>query len=376
MQDCLTTPIAQTSAYTFRNTQQLIDFCEDRFKSYEYGRYGNPTTRVLQDKICVLEGGEDALFSASGMNSTTCSMLALLPPGGKLMMLKGGYRITDGFSKNFLGGKMGCEISEISHDMGVQGMCDEILEKRPDILYGESPQSPFMRVLDIKKISAACKEAGTILIIDATLATPMNQQTVSLGADIVIHSATKYLAGHNDVLGGVCVGKKEYIAKIRTLHAIIGGVADPHAAYLSIRGLKTLGIRIDHQNRSALELAQYLASVPQVERVYYPGLSSHPDYDTAKVQMKQGGGVVSFVIRGGQAKARKFMDALRVPYIAASFGGVESLVEMPSVAWGMDETELDALGIPQGLVRFSLGLEDTVDVLSDVSQALKASSSP
>jgi cystathionine gamma-synthase len=175
----------------------------------------------------------------------------------------------------------------------------------------------------------------------------MNQRTLALGADIVIHSASKYLAGHNDVLGGVCVGKTQYIKKIRTLHAIIGGVVDPHAAYLSIRGIKTLGIRVDHQNRSASELAHYLASVPQVERVYYPGLSSHPDYDIARKDLKQGGGVVSFVIRGGTAKARKFMDALRVPYIASSFGGVESLVEMPSVAWGWTDAELEEHGIPQ-----------------------------
>jgi len=371
MQDCVTTPIAQTSAYTFKNTQQLIDFCEQRFVSFEYGRYGNPTTRALEDKLKFIEGGEDALFSASGMNSNSSTMLAMLPPGGKLMTLEGCYRQTESFAKEFAAEKLGVQLSHLNHDMGTKGMVEAILAEQPDVVFAECPSSVFLRVMDLKAISAACKEAGSIFIVDATYATPMNQRTLDLGADLVIHSASKYISGHNDVMGGVVIGKAEMVQKVRTLHAVLGGVMDPHAAYLVMRGVKTMGIRVEHQNNSALELANYLSSVPQIKEVFYPGLRSHPDYDIAKKQMSGGGGVVSFVIRGGKENARKFLDALRIPYIGSSLGGVESLVELPSIAYGVSDERLAEMGIPVGLVRFSCGLEDTVDLLTDVAQALK-----
>lgn len=376
MQDCLTTPIAQTSAYTFKDTQQLIDFCESRYDSYEYGRYGNPTTRVLEDKIIALEGAEDGLFSSSGMCTNTTCMLALLPENGHLMTTSTMYRRTQGFASGFLSTKLGMTHTLIDQDpdVSMDDMVAQLHEQKPDVLFMECPSGPFLRVLDIKRLSAACREIGTTLVVDATYATPLNQRTIELGADLVTHSASKYLAGHNDVLAGVVVGKKELVGEVRKLHAVLGGVLDPHAAYLVLRGVKTLGIRVEHQNRSALEMAQYLSSVPQVEQVFYPGLPSHPDWDVAKDQMSGYGGVLSFVLRGGKPQARRFLDALRIPYIAPSLGGVESLVEMPSIAWGLSDQELEAAGIPGGLVRFSCGLEDTVDVLTDVANALKQAS--
>jgi cystathionine gamma-synthase len=373
MQDCLTTPIAQTSAYTFKNTQQLIDFNEQKFQSYEYGRYGNPTTKVLENKLKALEGAEACLFSSSGMNSCTTMILALVPKGGHIITTKDCYRRTRQFVQNFLS-QMDITYSVIDLDTQTYDEIEAVLvEEKPQLFFSESPTNPFLRCVDVRRLASACKKAGTILCIDATFATPINQRPIEQGADLVLHSATKYLAGHNDVLAGALCGSADLVSKVRDMHHILGGTLDPHAAYLVLRGLKTLQIRIAQQNSSALQIAHYLSTIPHVEKVWYPGLPSHPDYDVARQQMNGFGGVISFVVKGGLHPTAAFIDALKIPYIAPSLGGVESLVEQPAIISYYDRTpeERQHLGIVDGLVRFSVGIEDPVDLLSDFAQAFK-----
>jgi cystathionine gamma-synthase len=210
-------------------------------------------------------------------------------------------------------------------------------------------------------------------VIDSTFATPVNQRALELGADVVLHSGTKYIAGHNDVMCGVLVGDPQHIAPIRDLHGILGGVVDPHAAYLALRGAKTLALRVERANASALRLARFLEDQEKIERVHYPGLPSHPDHAVARDQMDGFGGVVSFEVRGGLETGSKFVDALRLPYIAPSLGGVESLVEQPTVIsyWDQSAEERERLGIRDNLIRYSCGIEDTDDLIADVEQALE-----
>lgn len=373
MQDCLTTPIAQTSAYTFKDTQQLIDFNESKYVSYEYGRYGNPTTRVLEDKLKALEGSEDCLFSTSGMNSCTTMILALVPKGGHIITTKDCYRRTRQFVQDFLS-RMDITYSVVDLDTHTYADMEEIITReKPTLFFSESPTNPYLRCIDVPVLSTICKKVGTILCIDSTFATPINQRPLEQGADLVLHSATKYLSGHNDVLAGALCGPKELVDKVRVLHNVLGGVIDPHAAYLVLRGMKTLQVRVMQQNNSAMQIAHYLSTIPQVERVYYPGLASHPDYDIARKQMTGFGGVISFIIRGGLKPCSDFIDALKIPYIAPSLGGVESLVEQPCIIsyWDKTPEERHALGIYDGLVRYSVGVEDPVDLMSDFAQAFK-----
>lgn len=381
MSDCITTPIAQTSAYSFRDTAQLIDFCEKRYVSHEYGRYGNPTTKVCEDKLIALEDAEDCLLSNGGQNTATTMILALVPAGGTLMTTSDGHARMSNFYNDFLPRSA---ITVVSVDQNKENLADAIREHQPTMLFTESPSIPYMRVVDIPQISKACQEAGTIMCVDATYATPINMKALDHGADLVVHSVSKYLAGHNDVFAGAIAGKRELVQKVRNLHAILGGVLDPHAAYLVTRGMKTLGARVSQQNRSALQLAQYLSCAPQVERVFYPGLPSHPDFEVAQKLMRGFGGSVSFVMRGGYdgsngqdadiafRRARTFADNLKIAYLTgagSSFGGVETLVEVPSLTQDPASSTHSA-----GLVRLSVGIEDTVDLLADVAQALKKSS--
>lgn len=370
---CITTPIAQTAVFTFADTQQQIDYNEGKLASSRFNQlYGNPTTRILENKLAALENGEDCLFSASGMNSATTMLMALMPRGGHLMTTKDCYRRTRQFVSDFLH-RMDVTYSVVDLDEdNCERIQERILEEKPVIFFSESPTNPFLRVVDVPRLAEVCKQTGTILCIDSTFATPMNFRPLEMGADLVLHSATKYISGHNDVLCGALVGSTHLIEQVRNLHGVLGGCLDPRAAYLVLRGMKTLGVRVAYQNKTATRLAHLLESQPTVERVYYPGLSSHPDFDIARRQMSGFGGVVSFVLKGGHEAAATFIDSLRIPYIAPSLGGVESLVEQPSVISYWDKTPEERLswGIVDGLVRFSTGVEHPEDLIADFKQAL------
>jgi cystathionine gamma-synthase len=367
--DSLTTPIVQTSTFWFRDTQEVIDYQEGRHTSYEYGRYGNPTTRAAAQKIRDLEGAEECLLSASGMNAVTTLLLALVPQNGHIVTTTDCYRRTRQFIATLLP-KMGIRATII--DPSDLAALERALEQPTQLFFSESPTNPYLRVVDIPRVSELCRAADAIVVIDSTLATPVNQRALALGADLVLHSGTKYLAGHNDVMAGALAGSVDVLRPVRDLLGILGGVLDPHAAYLLLRGIKTLDVRVARHNQNAFALARHLEAHPKVARVHYPGLESHPDHEIAVAQMSGFSGLVSFEIDGDLQTSSKFVDALRIPYIAPSLGGVESLVEQPTVMsyWDQSPEERARLGIKDSLVRYACGIEDTEDLLADLDQAL------
>jgi len=368
--DSLSTPIVQTATFWFRDTQELIDYQEGRYPSFEYGRYGNPTVRALEQKLAELEGGVDCLVSASGMNSITTLLLALVPQGGHVVTTHDCYRRTRQFMRTLMP-KMGVRTTVI--DPGDMAGLERALRDGATLFFSEPPANPYLRVVDVGRASALCRARGAISVIDSTFATPINQRALALGADVVLHSGTKYIAGHNDVMCGVLVGRRELLQPIRDLHGILGGVVDPHAAWLVLRGAKTLALRVERANANALALAEYLEAHHKIERVHYPGLESHPDHAIARAQMSGFGGVVSFEVRGALETASKFIDALRLPYIAPSLGGTESLVEQPTVIsyWDQTPEQRAEIGIRDNLIRYSCGIEDSADLIADVEQALE-----
>ncbi|XP_050380462.1 cystathionine gamma-synthase 1, chloroplastic [Argentina anserina] len=369
--DAITTPVVNTSAYFFKKTADLLDFKEKRATSFEYGRYGNPTTVVLEEKISALEGAESTLLLASGMCASTVLLMALVPAGGHIVTTTDCYRKTRVFIETILP-KMGITATII--DPADVGALETALnENNVSLFFTESPTNPFLRCVDIKLVSELCHRKGAIVCIDGTFATPMNQKALALGADLVVHSATKYIAGHNDVLAGCISGSMKLVSEIRTLHHILGGALNPNAAYLIIRGMKTLHIRVQQQNSTALGMAKILEAHPKVAHVFYPGLPSHPEHELAKRQMTGFGGVVSFEIDGGLKRTIKFIDALKIPYIAPSFGGCESIVDQPAIMsyWDLSQSDRLKYGIKDNLVRFSFGLEDFNDLKADILQALE-----
>ncbi|KAM7268762.1 hypothetical protein ACFE04_010928 [Oxalis oulophora] len=368
--DAITTPVVNTSAYFFKKTADLIDFKEKRSTSFEYGRYGNPTTVVLEEKISALEGAESTLILASGMCASTVLLMALVPAGGHLVTTTDCYRKTRIFIETILP-KMGITATVIDPaDMGA--LESALNEHKVSLFFTESPTNPFLRCVDIELVSKLCHSKGALVCIDGTFATPINQKALALGADLIVHSATKFIGGHNDVLAGCISGSEKLVTEIRVLHHILGGTLNPNAAYLIIRGMKTLHLRVQQQNSTAMRMAEILEAHPKVTHVYYPGLPSHPEHEIAKRQMTGFGGVVSFEVDGDLHTTIKFIDALKIPYIAPSFGGCESIVDQPAIMsyWDLSQSERLKYGIKDNLVRFSFGVEDFEDLKTDILQAL------
>lgn len=370
--DAITTPLVRTSAYFFKKTADLIDFKEGRQTSFEYGRYGNPTSVVLEEKISALEGAESTLLLASGMCASTVMMLALIPAGGHILTTTDCYRKTRIFIETFLP-KMGIKATVID-PADIEGLKSALDENNVTMFFTESPTNPFLRCVDIKLVSELCHKKGALVCIDGTFASPLNQKALALGADLVLHSMTKFIGGHNDVLGGCISGSQKLVSAIRTMHHVLGGTLNPDAAYQFIRGMKTLHLRVQQQNTTALRMAEVLEAHPKVTRVYYPGLASHPEHELAKRQMTGFGGVVSFEIDGDLLTTAKFADSLKIPYIAPSFGGVESIVDQPAIMsyWDLSPADRLKYGIKDNLIRFSFGVEDFEDVKADILQALEA----
>ncbi|CAL0299043.1 unnamed protein product [Lupinus luteus] len=370
--DAITTPVVNTSAYFFKKTADLIDFKEQRQFSYEYGRYGNPTTQVLEDKISDLEGAESTLILASGMCASTVLLMALVPAGGHIVTTTDCYRKTRIFIETILP-KMGITATIID-PADVDALEAALKQNNVSLFFTESPTNPFLRCVDIKVVSDLCHKYGAKVCIDSTFATPMNQKALALGADLVVHSATKYIAGHNDVIAGTVSGSLTLVSEVRKLHHVLGGTLNPNAAYLIIRGMKTLALRVQQQNSTGLRMAKVLEAHPKVKHVYYPALQNHPEHELAKRQMTGFGGVVSFEIDGDLATTAKFIDSLKIPYIAPSFGGCESIVDQPAIMsyWDLPQSERAKYGIHDNLVRFSFGIEDFEDLKADILQALEA----
>ncbi len=375
----LTTPIIQTSTYTFEDTAAVIAHMERKKAELpllrgEYGRYGNPTQESAERKLALVEGGDAALLFASGMAAATSVMLALLSPGDYLVMTDDLYRLTRDFALNFLG-RFGVKtlLVKSGDDAGLAAAVRAAAAASSKCLvFSEAPSNPYLRVIDIPRVVELAHRHGALVMIDSTFASPINLKPLQYGADLVLHSASKYLGGHNDLLAGAVVGPQALINQLRTARNQLGGVIDPHNAYLLLRGLKTLALRVAKQNESGLQVARFLESQPKVRRVYYPGLPSHPDHEIARRLMRGFGGVVTFEIDGDLARTGKFIDALRLPYIGPSLGGVESIVEQPALMshFAKDKAEREAIGIKDELVRLALGIEDAEDLIADLQQAL------
>ena len=371
--DAICTPIVCSATYVFDSTAELRDYFEGRIDREEYGRYGNPTVRTAERKIAELEDAEDCALFASGMAAATNCLLALLKSGDHVAMTSDCYRRTRQFVISVLNRY---QVSSTLVEPGDYAALEAaIVPKKTRLIISESPTNPYLRVTDLRRLAEIRdRHPGVRVMIDSTFATPINQRPLEFGADLVLHSGTKYLGGHNDLLAGAICGKSGMVSALKDFRGVLGGTLDPHSAYLLIRGIKTLDLRVRRQNESALRLAQWLEAQPSVERVYYPGLQSHPDFNIAREQMRGFGGVVSFLVKGGLDEASRVVDACRLATLAPSLGGVETLIEQPALMsyYELTSEERAAIGIRDNLIRLSVGVEDVEDLIADLSQALAA----
>jgi cystathionine gamma-synthase len=384
--DALAHPIVQTATYTFADTATLCDHHEGRIEREEYGRYGNPTVKVVEEKLAILESAParfgpppmerapapdevEALLFASGMNAISTVLLAMLPGGSHVVLTDDCYRRTRQLVRTLLA-RLG--VAHTIVPAGDVPAIEAALRPETRLVVSEAPTNPYLRVIDLPALVEITRAHKVKTLIDATFATPLNMRPLSFGVDLVVHSATKYLGGHNDLLAGAVIGRAPLIQALRDAQGMLGGICDPHAAWLLLRGLKTLSLRIDRHNATGLSVARFLEAHPKVRRVHYPGLESHPDHAVAKRLMRGHGGVVSFEIDGDLSAGSRLVDALKIPFIGPSLGGVESLVEQPSLMsfYELTTEERLAVGIRDDLIRLSCGIEDAEDLIADLEQAL------
>ena len=370
--DPLTTPIYETTTFLFENAAEVKAYNEGRTQKFLYSRYGNPTVSAVEQTIAALEGTDTAILFSSGMAATATALLALLSSGDEIVC-----------SAAIYGGTLHL-LADLFPHYGIKARfatTDELrqpaalLTDRTKILWFESPINPTLRCVDIAAIASACRARGVTSIIDNTFASPVNQQPVPMGVDLVMHSVTKYLNGHSDVTAGAICGPARLMAPIEKAKRMLGTILDPQAAYAIGRGLKTLAVRVERHNANAMAVARWLDSQKgkRIDEVYYPGLESHPDHALAKKQMLGFGGMICVDVGGGQAGAEAFFDKLKVFRRAASLGGVESLCSLPVLTsqWGHTDAQLAEAGITRSMARLSVGLEDPQDLIDDLNAALK-----
>ena len=370
----LTTPIVQTSTYVFENTAAVIEHMQRKVDLLpplrgEYGRYGNPTQVTVERKLAQLDGGEMALVFSSGMAAVTTALLTVLSEDSHLIVTDDCYHRTRTFCTQFLS-RFGVETSIVP--VGDYQVLEEAISSRTRLIFSESPTNPYLRCLDMERVAEIGRRHSVLTMIDSTFATPYDLRPLEWGIDLVLHSGTKYLAGHNDILCGALIGSAELLEPIKEGEAWLGGVPDPQNSYLFLRGLKTLGVRMPKHNINGQAVAEYLETRPEIAQVWYPGLPSHPDHEVATRQMRGFGGVVTFEIKGNLEKAGRFIDGLQMPYIGPSLGGVESIIEQPALMshFTLEPEEREAMGIKDALVRYALGIEDAEDLIADLAQAL------
>ena len=365
----LTTPIYETTTFIFETADEVRAYNEGKSSKFLYTRYANPTITPVEEKIAILEGAEAALVLSSGQAATTTALMGLSAAGDEIVC-----------SSAIYGGTLHL-LADLLSRFGVKPRFVSLQElARPESLFSpatklvwfESPINPTLRCVDIAAVARACKARGVISVVDNTFASPINQQPIALGVDIVMHSATKYLNGHSDVTAGALAGPARLIAPMLDARKKIGTVLDPYAAYALGRGLKTLSVRMERHNANAMAIARWLAADERVAAVYYPGLEQHPDHAIAKQQMRGFGGMVCLDVGGGYDRAARFFDRLTVFRRAASLGGVESLCSLPVLTsqWGHTEEELQRAGVTHSMARLSVGLEDVEDLIADLDQAL------
>ena len=364
----ITTPIVQSSTFIFKNIDEIKKLPKGETGRYEYGRYGHPTQVAAEGKLAALEGAEGAVLFSSGMSAITTTLFSLLTSGDHIIITDDAYKRTLDFCRTCL-----CRFNI---EVTVVKMCDydaikKAIKPNTKIFFSESPTNPYLNIMDLTRLMGIFKKTGILVISDSTFATPYNQRPLDYGIDLVIHSATKYLGGHNDLLSGVVLGRKELTTAIREYLKITGGCIDPHPSYLLIRGLKTFELRMQRHNENGQRIAEFLEGYSKVKRVYYPGLSSHPHHDVAKKQMRGFGGVVTFEVRDNIAYVLRFMSRLKIINIGPSLGGVESLITHPATIsyYAITKKQRLALGITDGLIRLAVGVENAEDLIDDLKQA-------
>jgi methionine-gamma-lyase len=365
----LTVPIYETTTFVFDNAEQVCEYNEGKTTKYLYSRYGNPTISAVEEKIAKLEMAEAALLLSSGQAATTTALLTLLSAGDEIVCSAAIY----GGTLHLLGDvfeKLGVATRFVRVEQFQQP--EQIISDRTKVVWFESPINPTLRCIDIAAVAAACRARGVISVIDNTFASPINQQPITRGVDLVMNSATKYLNGHNDVTAGALAGSASMIDRMEKIRRRVGTILDPYAAYALGRGLKTVAVRVERQNANAMAVAEWLSTDRRVEKIYYPGLPQHPDHEIAKRQMCGFGGMVCIDVGGGYERAARFFDRLKVFQRAASLGGVESLCSLPVLTsqWGHTDDELREAGVTRSMARLSVGLEAAEDLIADLDQAL------
>jgi cystathionine gamma-synthase len=368
----LSTPIYQTSTFQVTDNDEQVRI---RDTDHHYTRYGNPTNTVAETTIAELEGMDAALTFASGMGAVTTTIMALLKSGDHVVAQRDIYGGVNKFLSQWLP-KLGIETTFV--DTNEYEQHARAIRPNTKLLYLESPTNPTLRVVDFKKVAAVAKQHKLLSMLDATFGTPINQHPAEYGIDLVMHSGTKYLAGHSDLICGAVAGRHELIQRIWETRTTLGNCMDPHASWVLLRGLKTLAVRVARHNENALRVAEFLADHAKVRSVHYPFLKSHPQYAVARQQMSGGGGVVSFEVEGTGDDARRVSEAMHLFTLATSLGGVESLVSIPVLSsHAMIPAEARAkMGVTEQMIRLSVGIENADDLIADLEQALQAVAAP
>ena len=363
-------PVVHSVSFAYKDIDTWQKVALEETEGHIYSRNTNPTVRAFEDKVKELEGAQSATSFASGMSAISNTLATLLRPGDRIVSIKDSYGGTNVIFNEFL---PPLNIEVCLCETGDYEQIESQISYGCAVLYLETPTNPTIKITDIKRLSSAAKKVGAIVVVDNTFATPINQNPLKLGADIVLHSASKYLGGHADALGGVICGNKELVKKVYHYREINGAALSPMDAYSLLRGMKTLKLRVERQNESAMTIARYLQNHPMIEQVNYPGLESHPGHKVAKKQMRGGyGGMLSFAVKGGLEAIKNFLPRLKYAHMAANLGCVETIVGPPLTTSHVEcsAEERAAAGIPEGLVRYSTGIEDVEDLIDDLEQAL------
>jgi cystathionine gamma-synthase len=365
----VTTPIVNSVAFAYSNPDEWYEVATGKKEGHIYSRNTNPTVSVLEEKIRILEGAEAATSFATGMGAISNTLFALLAPGKRVVSIKDTY---GGTSKLFLEFLPHYQVNVKLCETGNHEEAEAEIAKGCDLVYLETPTNPTLKIVDLKRLANAAKKGNAVVVVDNTFATPVNQNPLKLGADLVIHSATKFLCGHSDAMGGLLCGKKELVEKVFRFREINGASLQADAAYLIARGMKTLELRIERQNASAMKIALFLKAHPKVNDVFYPGLDTHVGHAIAKAQMTGFGGVMSFSLKGSYDEVRRFLPKLKFVHLAASLGSVSTLAGPPRTTSHVELTEAQRalLGIPESLIRYSVGIENVEDLINDLDEAL------
>ena len=370
LQGATQVPVVHSVSFGYRDVDQWLRVALGQEAGHIYGRNTNPTVHVFEEKVRILEGAEAATSAATGMGIISSALFTFLSPGERVVSVKDTY---GGTNKIFIEFLPRFQVEVVLCDTTDYEAIEAEVAKGCRVLYLESPTNPTVKVIDLARLAKAGHAVGAIVIVDNTFATPINQNPLQLGADLVLHSATKFLGGHADALGGVICGSRELVDQVYHYREINGATLHPMAAYLLLRGMKTLHLRIRQQNESALRIARFLETHPLVERVFYPGLESHENHSIARQQMRGFGGVLSFIIKGNNFEVvRAFLPRLRYAHAAANLGAVETIAGPPATTSHVEcsPEEREAMGIPESLIRYSVGIEDAEDLMADLDQAL------